>query len=114
VLSALRLSPEEFERELRLAAATHWYEHGRISEERAALVGGLSRARFLKELVRTKSDAFVVDFDDLKRELRQGMRNATHLASPPTSLMRRSPSWSRTIASVSSAQYSSNLSRWAA
>jgi predicted HTH domain antitoxin len=72
VFSALRLSPEEFGRELRLAAATHWYEHGRISQEKAAQVAGLSRPRFLAELARTKSDAFVVDFEDLKRELNLG------------------------------------------
>ena len=38
----------------------------------AAQVAGLSRARFLEELARTKSDAFVVDFEDLKRELGLG------------------------------------------
>ena len=72
VFAALRRSPEEFGRELRLAAATHWYERGRISQETAARVAGLSRARFLRELARTKSDAFVVDVDDLKRELELG------------------------------------------
>ena len=72
VFSARRLSPEEFGRELRLATATHWYERGRISQERAAQVAGLSRARFLEELARTKSDAFIVDFEDLERELRLG------------------------------------------
>lgn len=69
VFSALRLSPEEFGPALRLAAATHWYERGMISQERAAQVAGLTRARFLEELSRTKSDAFVVAFDDLRREL---------------------------------------------
>jgi predicted HTH domain antitoxin len=38
----------------------------------AAEVAGLSRARFLEELARTRCDAFVVDFDDLKRELELG------------------------------------------
>ena len=72
VFSALRLSPEEFGHELRLAAAMHWYERGRISQETAAHVAGLSRAGFLRELARTKCDAFVVDFEDLERELRLG------------------------------------------
>jgi hypothetical protein len=31
VFSALRRSPEEFVREMRLAAAIHWYERGEIS-----------------------------------------------------------------------------------
>lgn len=34
VSSVLRLSPEELGRELRLTAATHWYERRRISQER--------------------------------------------------------------------------------
>jgi len=72
VFSALRLSPAEFGRELRVAAAIHWYEVGRISQELAAQVAGLSRARFLDELSRAKADVFVVDFDDLTRELRLG------------------------------------------
>ncbi len=72
VFSALRRSPEEFARELRVAAAIHWYEHGELSQEKAAHVAGLTRAQFLMELARTKSNAFVVDFEDLKRELSLG------------------------------------------
>ncbi len=72
VLKALRHSPEQFGPALRLAAATHWYSQARISGEMAAKVAGLSRARFLGELSRAKVDAFVVDFDDLERELRLG------------------------------------------
>jgi predicted HTH domain antitoxin len=72
VLSALRLSPEEFARDLRLAAAIHWYERGELSQERAAQVAALTRPQFLVELARTRSDAFVVDFEDLKRELSLG------------------------------------------
>ena len=36
VFSALRRSPDEFVRELRLAAAIHWYGKGEISQEKAA------------------------------------------------------------------------------
>jgi len=72
VFSALRRSPEEFARELRIAAAIHWYERGEVSQEKAADVAGLTRGQFLAELARTKSDAFVVDFEDLKRELSLG------------------------------------------
>ena len=72
LLSAMKLSPEEFGRELRLAAATHGYGRGKISQEKAAQVAGLSRPQFLVELARTKSDAFGVDFEDLKRELNLG------------------------------------------
>lgn len=69
VFSAIRRSPEEFGRELRRAAAILWYERGEVSQEKAAQVAGLSRTQFLMELARTRSDAFVVDFEDLRREL---------------------------------------------
>ena len=55
-----------------MAAAIHWYERGALSQEKAAHVAGLTRAQFLMELSRTRSDAFVVDFEDLKRELSLG------------------------------------------
>ena len=72
VFSARRRSPEEFVRELRLAAAVHWYSRGEISQEKAAQVAGLNRKEFLLALAREKVDAFLVDFDDLKRELELG------------------------------------------
>jgi len=70
--SALRRSPEEFVRELRLAAAVHWYERGEVSQEAAARIAGMDRSDFLAALAREKANAFVVDFDDLKRELERG------------------------------------------
>lgn len=72
VFSALRRSPEEFVRGLRLAAAIHWYERGEISQEKAAHIAGLDRTDFLLALAREQANAFVVDFDDLKRELERG------------------------------------------
>ncbi len=64
--------PVEFVRELRLAAAIHWYERGEVSQEKAAYIAGLDRTDFLLALSREKVDAFVVDLDDLKRELSRG------------------------------------------
>jgi predicted HTH domain antitoxin len=69
VFSALRRSPEEFVRELRLAAAIYWYERGEISQEKAAQIAGLDRTDFLLALAREQAEAFVVDLADLKREL---------------------------------------------
>jgi predicted HTH domain antitoxin len=69
VSSALRRSPEEFARELRVAAAIHWYERGEVSQEKAARIAGMDRTDFLFALVGEKANAFVVDFEDLKREL---------------------------------------------
>lgn len=72
VFSALRRAPDEFVREMRLAAAIHWYEHGEVSQEKAAYIAGLDRTDFLLELARRGENAFVVDFSDLKKELQRG------------------------------------------
>lgn len=72
VFSALRRAPAEFGREMRLAAAIHWYEHGEISQEKAAQISNLDRTDFLLELARRGENAFVVDFDDLHKELQRG------------------------------------------
>lgn len=72
VLSALRRSPDEFAREMRLAAAIHWYERGEISQEKAAHIAGMDRTDFLLALAREGENAFVVDFADLERELQRG------------------------------------------
>ena len=69
VFSALRRSPDEFARELRLAAAIHWYGRGEVSQEKAAEIAGLDRKQFLMALAREKAEAFLVDFEDLRREL---------------------------------------------
>jgi len=72
VFSALRRSPEEFAREMRLAAAMLWYSRGMISQEKAAEIAGLNRAEFLKALARNEMDVFLVDPDDLQREVDRG------------------------------------------
>ena len=64
--------PEEFARELRLAAAIHWYTRSEISMGRAAQVAGMSLADFLDTLASRKIDVFQVDFDELERELARG------------------------------------------
>ena len=72
VFSALRRSPEEFAREMRLAAAMLWYSRGMISQEKAAEIAALNRAEFLRALARNEMDVFVVDFADLQREVNRG------------------------------------------
>ena len=69
VFSALRRSPNEFVREMRLAAGIHWYERGQISQENAAQIAGLDRTDFLAALAREGVNVFSVDEEDLKREL---------------------------------------------
>jgi predicted HTH domain antitoxin len=72
VFSVRRRSPEEFVREMRLAAAIHWYGRGEVSQEKAAQIAGLDRTDFLLALAREGVDAFAVDVDDLRRELGRG------------------------------------------
>ena len=50
VFSALRLAPEEFTREMRLAAAIHWYHQGQLSGSKAAQIAGMTRLEFIDEL----------------------------------------------------------------
>lgn len=72
LFSALRRSPKEFVREMRLAAAIHWYERGQISQEKAAQIAGLDRTDFPAALAREGVNAFSVEQEDLKRELERG------------------------------------------
>ncbi|HJT34715.1 MAG TPA: UPF0175 family protein [Pirellulales bacterium] len=67
--TALRRSPEEFARELQLAAAIHWYARGIISQERASEIAGLSRTDFLLALARERVPSFIVEIDKLREEL---------------------------------------------
>lgn len=69
LFGALRKTPQELAREMRVAAAIHWYQQGTISMERAAEAAGMDRPMFLAELARRHVDVFVVDEQDLKREL---------------------------------------------
>lgn len=69
VFSTLRRSPEEFAREMRLAAAIHWYRSGEVSQEKAAMIAGLDRTDFLLRLAARHIDAFPVDFERLDEEL---------------------------------------------
>jgi predicted HTH domain antitoxin len=72
VFTALRRSPEEFGRELRVAAAIHWYSQGLVSQEKAAEIARLHRIEFLDELSRRHVDVIRLDVDDLSRELSRG------------------------------------------
>lgn len=66
--AALRKDPQDFARELRLAAAVKWYELQMISQERAARVAGLSRAEFLTALGRFAVSPFQYGSDEILEE----------------------------------------------
>ncbi|MFW6162662.1 MAG: UPF0175 family protein [Planctomycetota bacterium] len=67
--SALRASPEEFVRELRLAAAVKWYEAERISQAKAAEIAGVSRREFLDALGRYRVPACQTTIAELEAEV---------------------------------------------
>ena len=69
VFSARRLSPDDFVRDMRLAAAIYWYQKAEISQEKAAQIADLNRRDFLAALAREQVDVFSVDFEDLEQEL---------------------------------------------
>ncbi|MEB3278429.1 MAG: UPF0175 family protein [Lyngbya sp.] len=67
--SALRISPQEFVQEMRLAAVVKWYELGKISQSKAAEIAGISRYEFLNTLSRYQVSPFQVTPDELAEEL---------------------------------------------
>ena len=70
LLGSLRKAPHEMAREMRIASAIYWYQQGMISMGRAAEAAGMDRPQFLAELARRKVDVFVIDDEDLERELK--------------------------------------------
>jgi len=62
-------TPEEFARELRLAAAIHWYSRGLISQGKGAQIAGMDRRSFILALGRAGVDAIQVTAEELKAEV---------------------------------------------
>jgi predicted HTH domain antitoxin len=71
-ISALRMTPEQFGGELRLAGAVKLYELGRLSSGAAAQVAGIPRTVFLTRLADFGVDTFRLKEEDLARETRFG------------------------------------------
>jgi predicted HTH domain antitoxin len=68
-LSALRLSPSEFVKEMRVAAALLWYSRGQLSQAKAAEVAGTSRAEFIDELSHRRIPVAQLTAEELQDEI---------------------------------------------
>lgn len=69
VFSALRSTPEDFVRQMRLASAVKWYELGMISQGKAAELAGLSREAFIDSLAKFNVSPIQVTADELAEEM---------------------------------------------
>lgn len=67
-------TPEEFVREMRLAAAIFWYARGQISQGKGAEIAGLKRREFIEALSRAQVDAIQIAEDELKQEVERDLQ----------------------------------------
>ena len=66
--SALRKSPEEFTRDMRVTAAVKWYEMSMISQEKASEIAGMSREDFLMALSKYNISPFQYTAEEVLQE----------------------------------------------
>jgi predicted HTH domain antitoxin len=69
IFSALRSEPDQFVREMRVAAAVKWYEVGMVSQGKAAEIAGLTRAAFIAALSRFHVSPFQYSPETIYEEL---------------------------------------------
>jgi predicted HTH domain antitoxin len=87
MLTGLGRTPQDLDRDLRLAGAIFWYGQGMIAQDRAAAIAGLDRTEFLLALARVGVDAFQLTPEELKEEVELALqtrreRLAAHLPDP--------------------------------
>ena len=68
IFSTFKATPEEFSRQMRLAAAVKWYEIGMISQEKAAEIADMAREDFLLALSRWRVSPFQYSADEILKE----------------------------------------------
>ena len=73
LVDAVRLTPEEMERQILLMAALKMFELGKISSGKAAELAGLSRVDFLEECGRYHVSPFNYPDEEVLSELNQDL-----------------------------------------
>ncbi|KXB09289.1 hypothetical protein AKJ60_00535 [candidate division MSBL1 archaeon SCGC-AAA385M11] len=69
-LSTFNASPDDFARQMRIAAAVKWYELGKVTQSKGAEIAGLSRAEFIDALSEAKVSVLQITPEQLREELR--------------------------------------------
>ena len=72
--SGLGQTPEEFVREMRLAAAIFWYARGEVSQGKGAEIAGISRREFIEALSRAQVDAIQINDEELRDEVERDLQ----------------------------------------
>ncbi|MCP4654971.1 MAG: UPF0175 family protein [bacterium] len=70
VFSAVRKSPAEVAREIRVATAIYWYARGLVSQGKAAEIAGLSRAELIDALEASGVSACQQTLEDIDEEVK--------------------------------------------
>lgn len=72
VFAALRRSPQEVARDLKLAAAVVWYAQGRVSQGKGAQIAGLTRTEFIDALSASGVSPVQEAVEDIRERLARG------------------------------------------
>lgn len=67
-------SPEEFEREAKMAMVTKLYEMGKLTSGQAAKIAGISRVQFLLNCHRYGVASVIWDEEELQKEFEEPLK----------------------------------------